>query len=346
MPYKFNGREIFPSAEMYHDAVPYAAGITMREFFTDPVKCAEAWREAFIVISDKTGGRVKLRDPSPAPFSYGHVVCLGASAVFPEDGEPNVKPLLSSVGDGLELLRGSKNMDFTGNDLFKYYIETGRVLREYFPDRNVPVISGFGSQGPVTTAMLLRGQDFLLDIYDEPEKSVEFLRLISESVVEYQKCLRRLNGQPEISESTGLTDDFSSLIPPDMWPEFVIPFINQIFTGLAGAGKRSIHIENLSPKHLPYLKRLGIHHFQPSVSDLLTLENTKKYLDPGIEFDWLLYAYRLTEMDGAEIERWVSETVEAGVTSVRTQFGAYALAADKLGRVGAFLDAFKKYEIK
>jgi len=40
-----------------------------------------------------------------------------------------------------------------------------------------------GAQGPLTSAVLMRGQDFIYDVYDEPEKAKRFLALLTDSIV-------------------------------------------------------------------------------------------------------------------------------------------------------------------
>jgi len=345
MAYAYNGREIRPSVELYHDAVPYAAGISMKDFFLDKERCAYAWREGSAILKHDIGDICPMRDPMPPPLSYGHLVCLGAPVAFPEHGEPNVRPFASSIDEAIDIMDAKTGADFTQNELFQYYLELWRYLKPLFPEADMP-FSGFSCQGPLTTAVLMRGQDFLMDVYDEPGKSKKFLRQIADSLNEYEKTVRRINNQPEKRDNVGFVDDFASLIPPYHWQEFVVPFINARYESAGNKGAYcSIHVENLVPAHLPHLNALGLSHFQPSVSPALTLTNVKANLDPRIEFDWLLYMYEVISMTDAEIQAWVDETVAAGVTSVRTQIGAYALSIGKADRLRAFNRALEKYRV-
>jgi hypothetical protein len=200
-----------------------------------------------------------------------------------------------------------------------------------------------GAQGPLTSAILMRGQDFIFDVYDEPEKAKEFLTLLTDSIIGFHHFTNEVNALPPVNpRNGGLADDFASLISPDMWPEFVVPFWNQYYEGMT-TGTRSVHCENLAPAHLKYLKDIKLSHYQPSVSDLLTLENIKANTD--IPFDWMLYSYHITDMDDDQIQAWVDKTVEAGVTLVRTQFGEYTCKIGKLDRIKAFYKAFEKYKV-
>lgn len=342
MKYVYKGAEIRPSVEIYHDAIVYLGGITMREFFMDKVKCAEAWRIGQEKIYDYFGDIMPLRSVTGPPISYGHIICLGSTVDYPADSEPNVKPMFSNIDEGIESLKEKKNINYRDQPLFKHYYELCNYLRGQFPDQNVP-FSGMGAQGPLTSAVLMRGQDFFYDLYDELDKVKEFLNLLTDSIIDFHQFINEINGMPRINTGNrGLADDFASLIPPAMWPEFVVPYWNQYFEGLT-AGTRSVHCENLSPAHLKYLKDVNLSHYQPSVSDMLTLENVKANTD--IPFDWLLYSYHITEMNEEEIEQWVNKTVEAGITLIRTQFGKFTCENNKLHCIKSFYKAFDKYKV-
>jgi len=343
MKYAYNDVEIHPSVEIYHDAIVHLGGITMSEFFKDKVKCAQAWRIGLKRIYEYFGDMLPLRAVSGPPISYGHIICLGSPVTYPENAEPNVKPMFSNIDEGIALLEAKKDIDYGAQPLFKHYYELCNYLNEQFPDQNVR-FSGMGAQGPLTSAILMRGQDFIYDVYDEPEKAKRFLSLLTDSIVGFHHFTNKVNGMLEVNpHSAGLADDFASLISPDMWSEFVVPYWNQYFEGLT-TGTRSVHCENLAPAHLKYLKDVRLSHYQPSVSNLLTIENVKANTD--IPFDWLLYSYNITEMSDTEIEQWVDKTVEAGIILVRTQFGQYACETNKLDRVKAFYKAFDKYKME
>ncbi|OGV81790.1 MAG: hypothetical protein A3K19_26355 [Lentisphaerae bacterium RIFOXYB12_FULL_65_16] len=226
----------------------------------------------------------------------------------------------------------------------RHYDDLCAYLRVQFPEQKVP-FSGLGSQGPITSAVLLRGQDFIYDVIDYPEQVREFLTLLTDSIIRYRHFQNEMNGLPAVnSQAGGLADDFASLLSPDMWPDFVVPFWNRLLDGVTSGSQRSVHCENLSPAHLKYLKDIRLTHFQPSVSDMLTIENVKA--NTAIPFDWLLYSYHITEMSDAQIQAWVDKTVSAGITSIRTQFGEFACKRGKLDRIKSFYRAFEKYRVE
>ena len=350
MKYMYQGKEIYPTGEIYPDVIPYIGGITDHQFYTDPELCIQAWRKSKAAIAEYFGDYAQAPTLTKAPtapgLSYGHLVCLGAPLKLPAvDGEPNVVPFASDIDEAIEIMKAKKNVDFGDNDVFRYYVEMNKALQKAFPEYDIPLTSGYGYEGVITSAVLMRGQDFLCDIYDEPEKALEFLTLMNESIIEFKKFICRFNGQPERSRYMWLCDDFASLITPSLWPEFVVPYWNQYFDNLSVPGsRRTVHCENMHPTQLRYLKDVGLAHYQPSVATALTLENVKENTD--VPFDWLLYAFNVVKMTDEEIEAWVDKTVEAGVRKVRTQFGRYAWRDGKMDRILAFYKAFEKYRVE
>lgn len=343
MRYEFKKNEIHPSVEVYHDAIVYLGGINMREFYLDKVKCAMAWRISSQKLKDYFGDLLPASSVSGPPLSYGHLICLGSPVDFPDDGEPNVKPLLNDIDQGINLLKTQKSIQFRNQQIVRHYDELCSYLRQEFPEEEV-TFSGLGSQGPLTSAVLLRGQDFIYDIMDYPEKSREFLTLLTDSIISYKHFQNEMNGLPAVNpDAGGLADDFASLLSPDMWPDFVVPFWNRLIDGTTSGSHRYVHCENLSPAHLKYLKDVKITHYQPSVSDMLTIDNIKA--NTQIPFDWLLYSYHITEMNDEQIQDWVDKAVTAGITSIRTQFGEFTCRQNKLDRIKAFYNAFDKYRV-
>lgn len=340
MKYEYNGKQITPSVEIYHDVVPFIGGISARDFFLDAEKCAKAWKVANAAIADYFGELLAPRAPMAGPFSYGHMVSIGAPVNIPDEGEPNVTHFADSIDDAIAILKNSKGIDFGDNDMARHYKAVNKYLQEEFPEYNIRPLAGYSYESIITSAELMRGQDFFCDIYDEPEKVHELLTLITESLIDFYIFL---NGKPTAG-GRSIYDDFASLIPPYMWQEFVIPYWNKFFDGVGPCTRRFLHCENVYPEQLRYLKDAKIDFYQPSVSPRLTLENIRENTD--VPFDWLLYAFDVVNMSDAQIENWVDTAVKAGVTKVRTQFGRHAWEVGKMDRILAFYKAFEKYRVE
>ena len=348
MKYVYQGKEIYPFIEIYPDVIPYIGGINDRQFYREPALCIKAWKKALTEIFEYFGEYVQLlkpRTPSAPSLSYGHLVSLGAPLKFPtEYGEPNVSPFAEDIDEAIEILKSKKNVDFGDNDVFRYYLEMNAALQKAFPEENIAPASGYGYEGAITSAVLMRGPDFLCDLYDEPEKAQEFLTLMNESIIAFKKFINRANGQPEKTPYLWLCDDFASLVTPSLWPEFVVPYWKQYFEELGGSRSRTVHCENTHPSQIRYLKDVNLTHYQPSVATALTIENIKENTD--IPFDWLLYSFNIVKMTDAEIEAWVDRTVQSGIRKIRTQFGRYIWSGGKMDRILVYAKAFEKYRVE
>ena len=123
------------------------------------------------------------------------------------------------------------------------YMASPAAIQKAFPQYKIAPLAGYGLEGVITTAELLRGQDFFCDLYDDPDKVHTFLTLLNESIIDFKKFCNRVNGVAEISTwGTGIADDFASLIPPDMWPEFVVPYWVRYFEALSTGKSRSVRV--------------------------------------------------------------------------------------------------------
>lgn len=324
---------------MYHDVAPYLAGITATEFFTDADKLIRAWKLATQWQLDTFHGRLAPRVPSAAPNAYGHLVCLGAPLQYSAEGEPNVTPATDSLEDGIRRLEAAQGMDFTACPLFRQYAETSARVREVFPD--APVLGGLSWEGPVTSAALYLGQTFFMDAIEEPERVAYFMRLMTDSIIAFKRQQNVFCGLPEVDPNGArIYDDLASLLPPAMWEEMVVPYWRQYYAGLTSGPRHFLHCESTIAGHLPYIPRAGVTFYQPSVSPKLTLADMQTL---GLPFDWLLYAFHITDMDDRQIADWVRAAVDARAADIRTQYGAYAIREGRIDRILAFLDVADSY---
>ena len=341
MTLAYEGRPLRSTIELYHDLIPWLGGITMRDFFLDGERCAEAWARALPEIERRYPDFGLEPRVMAAPLSYGHVICLGCPVDFPEDSEPNVRPILNSIDEGIALLEEASSRDFGAQPIYRHYREVWRTLRGRFPELTQR-IGSLGVEGPLTSAVLLRGQDFFMDLYDEPERVRTFLDLLTANAIAFIHTIRRENGEDEMQTSGGLADDFASLVPHYFWEDFVLPYWEQYFAGIC-TKRRMLHCENLLPQHLPYLNRLQLAQFQASVSQQLTLADMA-VLD--MPYDWLLTVPEMMAMSQTEIVDWVDDTVAAGVPVIRAQIGRYvAETPGGIERLRCFLGAFERYAV-
>ena len=343
--YEYNGKPIRVVVEYMHNIVPLLAGFTDREFFFDTEKCVASWKVGTKFVKDYFGELLAPRMPTAAPLSYGHLVSLGAPLNLYEEGEPNVRPFASDLDEAIAIMKSKKGIDFGDNDLCRHYLRTNRRMQEEFPEYGIPPLAGYSRQGVITSAVLIRGQDFLMDLYDEPEKAQEFLFLLDDSITAFDYWTAEVNGWDPVSPyGAYVYDDFAALVPPYMWSEFVIPHWNRFYETHTTGTYRFVHCEDMHPAHLKYLKEAKITEYQPSVSDLITIEDIKANLD--ISFDWLLYSWKVANMTDEEIQNWVDTSLAAGADNLRTQFDAYTWKNGSMDRILAYFKAFDKYRVE
>jgi hypothetical protein len=336
--YKFD----FTASADYDSAV-FAAGVKMREYFHDNSALEKVCSVGRKNLREMLGPDIAIPKVMLPPISYGHIICLGAKPEYPEDSEPNIKTPYTNIDEIIAVLK--KDIDFSDNWLFKTYLEKFEFLKCKFPEEKV-VFENFCYEAPITTAVLLRGQDFYMDLYDCPEKVKELLELVTQSIIRFAKLVRRINGQPEIDPSgDALGDDLAALVAPEMWEEFVLPYWNTYFEGLTTGNSRYVHVEGLYPQHLPCLKKcnLNMTFFDPSVSRRLKVTDVVREID--VPFLWLLSTFEIHGLDMDQIETWVDDALAAGATNLSARMNRFSLWENDISKFQHFVEVCRsKYQ--
>lgn len=316
------------------EALSVLAGIRFDRMFTELDAIVSAYRDGGRIAREWFGPDISFGGPRWAGISYGHVNCLGSELIFPEDSEVVHTPVYNSLSDGIRALR--RDVDFSRAGLFPFYLDLWAKLKRVFPGQAIP-FDAFGAEGPLTTAWLLRGHDFFMDIYDDPPRAKEYLVLVTDSIVKYRKLLARINHSPERDpRGAGIADDGAAMIPPHLWPELVVPHIEQYFTALTSGG-RSAHIEDLAPDHLGFLDALRLTSFDPSVS---------KKLSPSlilarcrVPFTWRFNVIEGASYSPAQTRHWVFAAAAQGAPAVRTDVWRNNCTERGRANILAFVDA-------
>jgi hypothetical protein len=296
------------------EAMGTIAGIRFDRLFFDFDAIVEAYEVGKPRLQELFGPELSIGGPSWAGISYGHVNCLGSELIFPENSEVAHRPIYGSLQEGIRALE--KEVDFTKAGLFPKYLVLWERLKKAYPALTIP-FPNFKAEGPITTAWLLRGHDFFTDLYDDPERTGQFLERVTDSVIRFYRCIARLNGWPELSpEGAYVPDDVAAMIPPSLWPERVIPHLETFYSELT-TGHRGAHIEDLTRDHLKFLDVLELDNYDPSVSRKLTPALIKTHCQ-------VPYYWRLCEspydnpMSAGEIEAWILEAAEGDASGVAT----------------------------
>lgn len=126
--------------------------------------------------------------------------------------------------------------------------------------------------------------------------------------------------------------------PPEMWPEFVMPYYRRIYEAL-GEGPRSMHSELLRPGHLPFLLDLGITGFDPGNDQYLTVEDLVAC--DGLNFTWDLFTVRdMQRGTPGSIRSLYISCIERGATAMMTELCRGTAPAN----IKAFIEVARKFE--
>jgi len=265
--------------------------------------------------------------------AYLGVAVLGAELVFPEDDPPMVRGHPLRRVEDIDRLKIPDR--YYETEIAAPYLRIYEYIRSQVGDR---VHLGVGIEGPVTSAKLLRGQDFFLDLYDHPEAAHRLLDIVTESIIRFTRENRRIRGLSEESGGTGIADDFSGLISPEMYAEFVAPYHRRIYDAF-GEAPRSLHSELLRREHLRYLAELGVTHFDPGQDQYLTVRDIVESTD--VPFTANVYTVRDMQQGTPEsVAAVYRRAVEEGASSVMVEL----CRNTPPDNIRAFIEVAKEYE--
>lgn len=313
-------------------------GIPIKEFNLHPKACIEVYRKGRPRIRELCGEDVGLPGVSTPPISYGHPNGLGSELTFPEGGEVAHEHIYASLREGIRALK--EPVDFARAGMAPFYLDFRRELQEAFPDE--PVGFGYGLEGPITTAYELRGEGFFFDLMDEPMLTREFFGLLTESILDFHKFRSKVLDQPVINpESGGMCDDISSMVPPNMFSEYVLPYWEQYYRGVT-SGIRRAHVEDLRPDQLKYLEDIGLSSYDPSISPKINPEIIAERC--RVPFGWRLGSFHYPYMTCSDIRDFVFKAVGDGASYIFTYVSSTMTNAKTIEKVHAFIRAAEDVE--
>jgi uroporphyrinogen-III decarboxylase len=246
-------------------------------YYTD----IEAYLDTERVFPDRFEAATGYRPASalgvPVP-AYEGVAALGGTLLFPMAHQPMIRDQGHIVQtheiDTLEV------PDPYAGERFQRHVQTWHMLNDRFPDRKVSLSAG--QEGPVTTAVLLRGTAFYVDCMADPSRAHRLLSVCTDTYIAFVRAVREVTGAPQRG-GVGIADDHAGNISPTMWPEFVLPYYRRIYDQL-GATRRSMHTELVRPQHLPLLRELALDHVNFGEDQYLSVRDVVEALD--VPFDW------------------------------------------------------------
>ncbi len=314
------------------------AGVPIREFNLDPKACIEVYRRGRPMLREMFGEDVRLPGVCTPAVSYGHANALGSELIFPEGGEVAHTHPYNGLEEGIRSLR--EPVDFAMAGMAPFYLDFMEQMARAFPDEEVGF--SFGLEGPLTTAYEMRGEGFFTDVFDDPPRAQEFLRLLTDSILAFHCFLAEIRGVPAVSpEAGGMCDDIASMIPPHMWAEFVLPYWEQYYRGVT-TGRRHAHVEDLRPVQLPFLEEIGLVFYDPSISPQLD----PRVIAEGcrVPFTWRLGSIHYPTMTTRDVRDFVFQAVADGASRVHSNVAETMCDPASVEKVHAFIDAAKEAE--
>ncbi len=270
-----------------------AGGVPLEALHWDIDSVCRAYDQVEIIAK-----RLAVLPPKPhlGALAYAHVAAMGAEVVFPHDSEPRPKPLLKTPAD-IDSLREPD--DYLAADLIRKRLDLSEQLRRRRGDAWQFI--GHMYEGPVTTAMLLLGPEFLTLPFDDPARAHKLLDFSVRSAVNFSFTLRKHWGWPTEPGPVGVPDDFAGMFPPPQFAEFVVPYWEKFYQAL-GATRRTLHSELLHPDHLPFLAGLGIEQFDPCGDQYVTPEILRDRCP--VKFMLNIHAWEVHDMTAGQLQAY------------------------------------------
>lgn len=149
--------------------------------------------------------------------------------------------------------------------VIKFYDEmTQYVADKTFLGRPIKIVAPAfqGSDGQMTVAMNLRGQNILMDMYDDPDYVNRLFDFITQAAINRSLAFKKKYNLPD-PEQVWFADDSIALLGVKQYEEFVLKHHKKLFDAMAKPGMtRFIHLCGDATHHFPMLReRLGVTGF-------------------------------------------------------------------------------------
>jgi len=309
------------------------AGISQAEYYTDLEQTVAVCRDYPARFEAATGYRPPTVYATPST-AYEGLVALGGELVLLADHQPMLRNQTHIVPSA-ELVDALRVPDPWQAPRFQRNAAWNRELKRRFGSQAGNLSAG--QEGPVTTAVLLRGQDFFMDCVLDPPRAHRVMEVCTEMFIRWTQAAMQENGtSPRIAY---ILDDHAGLLGPDLWPTFVLPYYRRIIEALGPEGCW-MHSELLRREHLPLLRDLGLVEINFAEDQYLTIQDVQAEL-PGVPFGWhILCVSEMLQGTPELIRRRYREIVAAGVQEVRCEL----TVGTPPENIRAFLEMARAYE--
>jgi uroporphyrinogen-III decarboxylase len=289
------------------EALAEYAGVGLKDYILDADAAYTVATEAPRIVAERFGIAI---GPSLMGLSYHSLLPCGAEIDFMDNGNPTVHPCLTRLED---FQRWGEFRPFD-HPTIRHLLAVWRTVDKRLGGGKLGF--SYGNEAPFTAAVLLRGETFFEDILEQPALARAFLDRLTDHWLIAFRAVRKLAGAEPTGGFVWLGDDFSGLLSPAQFREFVLPTYRRIFTETR-AVRRVLHAELLRPDHLPLLDGLELTVFDPHVDQYLTPDDLKTRLPAGIQWYWRVITSHLITHSPEELIAEYEEGVSAGPTAMQ-----------------------------
>lgn len=250
------------------------SGITWEEVFTDPEKMArrqiehQYWVRHFLPQDREMGMPERWHFDTDFQNVY-EAAWFGCPVVYDGSLTPDTKPILTDENKA-DFLKKPIPDPFDGpflervwrfHELFQKWEAEGREFGGEdwgFDPRPIEtgVLSGIGTDGPMTVACNIRGAtEFCIDLLEDPAFADDLLAKITEATIVRLKAFRKRLGLPAKTEGFSFADDSIAMISTDTVRERLGPCYRRLIDELSNGGPGFVHLCGDATRHFPMLHR-------------------------------------------------------------------------------------------
>ena len=301
-------------------------GITVREYLTDPRKCAEAQLRAYELF--KPDIVIMVGDLLKEAEAMGNVLR------FPDDSMCISERL--ALEDKANLAHLKVPDPFTAGRM-PAYMESCRLVKEQVSDSSV----GGNVAGPWTIAVSLRdAQNLIRDCRSDPE----FVHALMQLTTEVSRTFALALATTRVGLSIGEPTASCSLVSPRLYREFILPYHQKLFADLKAAGlTTTLHVCGYTDPILEDLVSTGADaisiDFPASLERMMEVAADKVVVIGNVNTR-LFYSGSREEME-AEVQRCISTAAGAPGFIMSTGCEVPGIALPE--RIHWFMEAGEKY---
>lgn len=200
--------------------------------------------------------------------TYDEAAYFGAPLYFLPGQVPDTQPILE--GDRKNFLFDQGLPDpLTGGwyrEAHRIYDEMMDLIRQNPDYLGRPIkMTPFGvwTEGPLTLAMALRGNELLTDLFDSPEYVQQLLDFIVEGTIARINAHQRFFNLPEHESEIFFADDALQLVSGKVLKEFLIPIYLKLIAGVSTGERVKMHLCGNATRHFKTLcDQIGVVEFE------------------------------------------------------------------------------------